>query len=385
MSTRQGADRGLTLVELMVTLVVASLVASSTFVFFAGQQKIYDTQTRLLNIQQNLWAAMETLSRHVRASGTGMMNCMRPDSDAAGPDTGDPPPGGAAIPATGLRAFRAGSGVMRIPPLWIRNGAGGAPDTLTVAFGNGTFGNNSDATLAQAVPTDVPTAPIITAPGLTSVFRPGEFIILLDGGLPALNSSLDRGCTLFQVTAVDPTTDELIHDATSPWNPASDVAGLVPFTYPVGTSGAVRNFGQLTWVQFAIDAAGAPDVPPRLTMNRLDGSSGPQVLAEGIEDLQIAYACDSQPAIPDGVLSEGDSPGARAADEWVYNTAGDTAPATCKRPVAVRITLIARSMTADNALLGLGTNGKPAAEDGIAGAPDSFRHRVISTTVYPRN
>ncbi len=369
----------------MITIVVASLVASSTFVFFAGQQRIYDTQAKVLNIQQSLWAAMEVLSRHVRASGTGMMNCQRPDSDAAGPDTGSPPPGGPTMPATGLRAYSVASGAIRIAPLWIRNGTAGAPDTLTVAFGVGTFGNNVDATLAVPVPAGLPTLPVITAPGLSRVFRTGEFILLLDAALPALNADLDRGCTLMQITNIDPVNDELIHDATSPWNPASDVAALVPFTYPAGASGAVRNFGQLTWVQFAVDTSGPPGTPPRLTMNRLDGTGGPQVLAEGIEDLQIAYACDSQPALPDGVLSEGTTAGERASDEWIYNTTADIATPSCNRPVAVRLTLIARSTSADSTLLDLPGNGKPAAEDAPTGPPDAFRHRLISTTIYPRN
>ena len=51
------SDAGLTLIELMITIVVASLVAASTFMFFAGQQRIYDTQTKLLNVQQNVTAA----------------------------------------------------------------------------------------------------------------------------------------------------------------------------------------------------------------------------------------------------------------------------------------------------------------------------------------
>jgi prepilin-type N-terminal cleavage/methylation domain-containing protein len=382
---RARGDSGLTLVELLVTLIVASLVASSTFVFFSGQQRIYDTQTKILNIQQNLWAAVETLSRHVRAAGTGMLNCTRPDSDAAGPDTGDPPPGGNVTPATGLRAYRAGTGPIRIPPLWIRNGTGGAPDTLTVAFGNGTFGNNSDATLRTPLAADMPADPIFTGPGMSRVFRPGEFIVLLDVGFPGLNVNQDRGCTLFQITGIDPAGDEITHDATSPWNPPGNVAGLVPFTYPAGASGGVRDFGQLNWVQFAIDSTGAPDVPPRLTMNRLDGNSGPQVLAEGIEDLQIAYACDTQPNVPDGVLSEGTNAASRATDEWIYNAAGDIPPPACKRPVAVRITLVARSVTMDSTLVDVAGNSKPVAEDGAAGPPDTYRHRVINTTVYPRN
>jgi len=36
--SRQG---GMTLVEIMVTLIISSIIAASTFMFFAGQQRIY--------------------------------------------------------------------------------------------------------------------------------------------------------------------------------------------------------------------------------------------------------------------------------------------------------------------------------------------------------
>jgi prepilin-type N-terminal cleavage/methylation domain-containing protein len=379
-------QEGLTIVELLVTMAIASMIASSTFIFFVGQQRVYDTQSKLLNVQQNLWAALETLSRHVRASGTGMVGCVRGDPDGDGPDLGDPPPGGPAPPQTGLRAFRADLGVVRIAPLWIRNGTAGGPDTLTVAFGSGAFGTYSDASLGAAVAQA--TDAVTTLAGETAGFRRDEFMILLDGGVTPGRIDGDRGCSLMQITGILGATNTLVHAPTSLWNPAANEANLVPFGYaaaPAGT-GAVRNFGQLTWVQFAIDDTGAPAVPPRLTMDRLDDAAGPQILAEGIEDLQIAYACDTLPAgAPDGAFTEGSDPAGRQADEWTYNEPGDVEPATCQRPTAVRITVIARSLTPDGSLVGAAANAKPAAEDGVAGAPDEFRHRAMTATVYPRN
>jgi prepilin-type N-terminal cleavage/methylation domain-containing protein len=380
-------DAGLTLVELLITIVVASLVAGSTFVFFAGQQRIYDTQTKVLNIQQNLWAAMETLTRFVRAAGTGMDECVRPDSDGAGADTGDPGPGasGTTPPQTGLRAFRSGGGgVQRIPPLWIRNGANGAPDRIRVAFGNGTFGGFMDSYLATPIPADTPTAPIVLAAGHTASYRTDEFIVLLDTAQTPASGNLDRVCMLAQITGIVSAGNLLDHASTSPWNPASNQVGLVPWTLGGGASGpgAVRHFGQLNWIEFSIDAAGPA---PRLMMERLETNEGPQVLAEGVEDLQVAYACDGAGGnARNGVLTEG-APGARTNDEWVYNAAGDVELAGCGRPSAVRLTLITRSIAPDDTLEDVPNNFKPAVEDGAAGAKDNFRHRVLTTTVYPRN
>lgn len=364
----------------MVTLVVAGLVTSSAFIFFAGQRRVYEAQSKVLNVQQNLWAAIDTLSRFVRSAGTGMVGCV---ADM------DPTPTGATPPQTGLRVFSADAPtqVFRLAPLWIANGANGQPDTITIAFGAGTFGNFSDAALAGTV--RQPTDPVTLVAGRGVVFRAGEFGLLVDTrALPAGPPVGDRGCTLFQVTGI--AGDTLLRATTSPWNPPGDPPGLVPFDYTGGASAtaAVRHFGRLSWIRFAVDRTGAV---PRLTMARLDGLDGPttpEVLADGIEDLQIAYACDTQPAAPgapDGVLSEGADAASRRADEWIYNTAGDVPTATCVRPQAVRITVIARSSEPDETLANLPANAKPAAEDGVAGPRDAFRHRVLTTVVRPRN
>jgi len=363
----------------MVTMVIAGLVTTSSFVFFAGQRRVYDAQMKVLGVQQNLWAAMDTLARFVRAAGTGMIGCV---------NATDPPPTGATPPQTGLRVYSGGA-LARLAPIWIQNGANGTPDRITVAFGTGTFGNFSDVALGASI--QRATDPLVTPIGLTSAFRVGEFVLALDTtGLPAGPPLGDRGCTLFQITGINAAGNTLLKASTSPWNPPADVAGLIPFDYVGGAApkAGLRDFGTLSWVQFFIDSTGAS---PRLMMARLDGLAGPttpQVLADGIEDLQIAYACDLTPAAPagpDGLFTEGTDVGSRQADEWTYNVAGDAPPAGCVRPQAVRLTIIARTTVADDNLSGLAANAKPAAEDGAPGARDSFRHRVLTTIVSPRN
>jgi prepilin-type N-terminal cleavage/methylation domain-containing protein len=376
---RRAPDRGLTLVELMVTMVIAGLVTTSSFMFFAGQRRVYDAQMKVLGVQQNLWAAMDTLARFVRAAGTGMIGCV---------NATDPTPTGDTPPQTGLRVY-SGAAVGRLAPLWIQNGVNGGTDRITVVFGSGTFGNFSDVALGASI--QRASDPLVTPIGLTSAFRVGEFVLALDTtGLPAGPPLGDRGCTLYQITGIDAAGNTLRKASTSAWNPPGDVPGLVPFDYVGGVSpkAGLRDFGTLSWVQFFIDGTGPS---PRLMMARLDGLAGPttpQVLADGIEDLQIAYACDLDPpapAGPDGVFTEGTDLGSRQADEWTYNVAGDAPPAACVRPQAVRLTIIARTTVGDDNLSGLVANAKPAAEDGVAGARDNFRHRVLTTIVSPRN
>jgi prepilin-type N-terminal cleavage/methylation domain-containing protein len=453
--TRTRGQRGMTLVELMVTMIIASIVAASTFVFFAGQQRVYETQTKLLNVQQNAWAAMEVLSRFVRSNGSGMYGCVRP---VGGGSLSNPTPGIATTPLTrtpedandasddppvvvplirnlsqtpnaGLRAFRAGQ-MIRIPPLWIVDnvdptdpstaGMVAGTDVITVAFGNRSSGTTFDSALQNAY---AATGAAITVPPANGVmFQASEFVVLIGEPNPGLNNIIsDIGCTLFQVTSVPAGTGtlNLATHATitcapgdicngSRWNPTGVVAAMVPGTgYGVPTPAVnpttnlntgVRNFGDLWWVRFAIrtadsagngitnyGATGVAQTIPVLTMERLDGTlpTSPVVLAEGIEDLQVAFACDTN---VDGLLTEGPS----TTDEWLLNDPNDAIPLNraqkCNQPTAVRLTLVARSLTEDTGInAALTNNRRPAVENRAAGAFDQFRRRVLTTTIYPRN
>jgi hypothetical protein len=85
------------------------------------------------------------------------------------------------------------------------------------------------------------------------------------------------------------------------------------------------------------------------------------------------------------VITEGADSVTRRTDEWIYNESGDAEPAGCVRPDAIRITLVARSLSPDTTLAQLPGNAKPASEDGAAGAADLFRHRLMTVSLYPRN
>ena len=412
---RRPRQAGLTMVELMVTMVIAGLVAASTYAFFAGQRRVYETQMKVLNMQQNLWASIDVMSRYIRMSGAGMLGCVLPDPDGAAVGLGDPPPIGPNPPQTGLRVFRsvgapalgtadygAAGNAFFVAPLWVRNAAtANGTDELTIAFGNGAFAKFIDTTLTANVGQATDTVQI--AAGLDNGYRVGELFLLIDadGTVP---TTIQRGCTLLSITGIVPGSGVLEHDsAASWWNPPGNPGGI-PFIRPTGYTTAsragVRTFGQLFWLRFWIRFL--PARPPALMMTQFSGaqvSQATQVLAEGIEDMQISYACDvTDPTglgAPDGILSEG-APGL-TSDEWVNNVAGDSNPLIdtvnrwyrCNSPEAIRLTLIARTterefdvgVTDPDTLI----YRRPAAEDNPQGPLDPFRHRVATTTIFPRN
>jgi prepilin-type N-terminal cleavage/methylation domain-containing protein len=424
---RREEQQGMTLVEIMITLIISSIIAASTFMFFAGQQRVYETQIKVLNIQQNLWAAMEVVTRYVRAAGSGMHECVRPASYAnsilkngsrllsAFPSPGPLTPNLATRPQTGIRAYEMFSNAMQwIPPLWIVNnssdfGVVPATDIITVALGNQTSGTDVDILLALNVVSST-SATDITLAGVNtgSIFRQWDFILLLntpDWGY-GTDPVVDRGCTMFQVTA-DPTgATTLARAATASqagdivWNPSTDIAEMLPPGGYTGGAAGVRNFGQLTWVRFFVQT-GDNGIPNLMMQQRnLGGTAGnPQVLAEGIEDLQVSFACDTGTLGTynltnlDGQLNEGNGDAARQSDEWWNNVPDDNLPAFgtpgyCNLPTAVRVTLVARSLTPDDLIDPTSAyNGPRNIEDHRPSSPppDSFRRRVLSTTVYPRN
>ena len=313
-----------------------------------------------------------------------MSDCVRPDPPGA--DEGDPGPGGAAMPQTGLRVWR-NPAFQRIPPLWIQNGANGAPDTITVAYGEGASGSFRDAALRNNIAAGQSTAAIVTTLGESAAFMADELALLVDTSA----ADLDRGCMLFQITGIDPSPTRSCTPRPPPpgtrwrtwrtWSPTRRRA-----INPPNSTGGIRRFGQLIFVQFAIDSTGAPATPPRLTMNLLTGNQGPQVLAEGIEDMQIAYACDRlPPGARDGISRGGRPRGPAERRVGLQPPARRRRPVDCKRPDAIRITLMVRSLNTDSSLADFSANSKPSAEDGAAGSNDMYRHRVATTTVYPRN
>jgi len=416
-------QQGMTLVEIMVTMIISSIIAASTFMFFAGQQRIYETQTKVLNIQQNLWAAMEVVSRYTRAAGSGMFECVRPASYAnstlqngsrllsSSPSPGPLTANLSTRPQTGVRAFdQATSGMQWIPPLWLVNNSGGegalnvlqGTDILTVGFGNRTSGTDVDATLGQNFASTDATVSLVGATS-GSMFRLDEFILLLDTPNWGYGTDpVDRGCTMLQITANPIGLNILTHGANR-WNPGFNVPAMLPISggYEANSSG-VRNFGTLTWVTFFIQVDTNSHLPMLMMQQRhlTGGASTPQVLAEGIEDLQVSFACDTGTlaganlAALDGQLNEGFDDATRRLDEWWNNVPNDVLPAIgtpgfCNLPTGVRLTLVARTLAPDDLIDPVVTgNGPLDVEDHRFGSPrptDQFRRRVLTTTVFPRN
>lgn len=390
-ATRRG-DEGVTLVELMIALALSAILAAGVFALMSGQSRTYASQVERMAMQERLWGTLEFLQRQVRLAGYGL----------AGP-----------CPGRVLQRGQAG-GPAVMPALAVYNAC-----NLFDTDPAGCCSNLNPGACTSALPTDGPDSFTVTTnsnvndpawiPGIRLTQAMGatdqQSSIAIAAGLTANDlfflwePGASKSCVLRQLTA-DPLLTagpayQLAHDSSSPINGPSGAnvayeAGTMLFSIGAGT--APRHF--------AIDRSATP---PRLVTWTTDNQNPSadkrnlEVLADGIEDLQLAYACDAGDQLGngagDGTFTEGANPAMRQTDEWAFNEAGETyVPGCANRPIrVVRITVVGRSASADpRDVLGF----RPASEDHAAGTPaqdqaqthgGTFARAVLSVQVRPRN
>jgi len=62
-------NKGITLIELLVVLVISSILLGALYQTFIRQQKSYAVQEQVVEAQQNIRIAMDTIVRYVRMAG----------------------------------------------------------------------------------------------------------------------------------------------------------------------------------------------------------------------------------------------------------------------------------------------------------------------------
>ncbi|MBU1140797.1 MAG: prepilin-type N-terminal cleavage/methylation domain-containing protein, partial [Proteobacteria bacterium] len=62
-------NRGFTLVELMITLVIVGIISAAMYTAFTTQLQSYTAQDQVAEMQQNIRAAMDIMTREIRMAG----------------------------------------------------------------------------------------------------------------------------------------------------------------------------------------------------------------------------------------------------------------------------------------------------------------------------
>ena len=394
------------MVELMVALFLALLLTGGLFYMMSGQQKTYTTQLQAMTSNENLWGAMEYLQSQVWKAGYGWSGCP-PDAInkvyvpvvqkwnksvgcTAGPCT---------EPDSQLTAFRMYNSENRYIKKFYPSSQG--PDSFSVAYAV----DNGDILTAVRIKKKAPdlTAElIVSSDGSNS--SPSSQTIKAKDRLVIWQHGSTKQCLAIVASGVPLTTG---------------VAGRykLPFT-PMGFGYNATNHVSMFITQgYALQSLVLPlgkvtdntvrffslDSNPEKTgqhipklMTWTEDSKGNrsdvQIIAEGIEDMQIAWGCDVDNL---GTLDEGITVAKKQTDEWAYNVVNDTVPncTLTKFNVieAIRITLIARTASNIQSKKGF----RPAAEDRPAGtaAKDlqlnggvgTYGRAVLTYTIKPRN
>jgi type IV pilus assembly protein PilW len=362
-------ERGFTLVELMISIVISSVIVAAGYTILTTTHKATISNERAVGTQQNTRVAMELIARDIKQAGFGMP--LAPNTPVGG-TAGNCAPGltaaairpidnNSAIPLTAVNDTGADTISLVVPrtnPSWV----------LTAAAPAGGAGSFTTITLTGTAVTEM----------VTEGMQNGSGAYVSLGGVVTVPVTSSSGAT---ITLGSPT--------------------YAPLNFRIGTQVYLL---QCVTYQVAIGAANCGSAGPCLTRT-VDSGTAPTVttsLVDGVEDLQIAYGCDGCNAtinggVPNTVID--DFNGNNTFDVADFQTnrvwaVGTFDPATIR---LAQINIVARQTSIDQGTgegIQSGALSTPlqvsdhlASNDAgyVATTYQSFRRRFLTRTVETRN
>lgn len=321
-------EEGFTLIELMVTLVIAGLLLGGVYSMMIRQQASYQTQDQVVEVQQNLRSSFILLRYDIRMTGFGL--------------------------ATGAASIAS----------HLNNQAGlNGTDQVVLGFNSGSF--------SAVAPSGTSTAPIMSYPLSGATTIPMVSVAGFSTTTPYVVDIIDitNGTLIANatVTAVQASPPKLTLNPSCPNPPAPCNVAAGSYIGLTGQSVTYR-----VRITPPVNAADDCQHPPCL--ERVVGGVV-SVLAEGVEDFQVAYGFDTTgpvPNQPDGII-----------DSWIYSAPGDVWPTDTSGLRAIRVSLLLRTMNRDPDYTEATTG---VLEDHTWTSPsDGYRRRVIQFMENVRN
>ncbi len=334
------SQAGFSLIELMIAVVVFGLITAQLMVVFSNQKRVYTSNERALDVQEQARLTLELMSFDTRMGGFMVPRWAAVSSV----DGGDEGPDRFCVSDASYFNF---------------NGAPSPLDTKTLPFDGARVTNlNSGSVTVDTLDIDE------SAPANVDFLAPTAAGAGNGGGI-IIASPTQTFCA--RITAIagnvisfeDHDTDDDVEygDATA------YIGGVTPELRAVPAQ------------VYEID----PD--PAVLELRRNGL----LLASGIEDMQVEYWLDNS-GVPNGVQD--------ADNEFPVNVLnnpdppGGAIPADMSRVRRVRVSIMARTEReeATDAAHGRLSGLRPALANRIAGVvPDRFRRRSFSASILPRN
>jgi type IV pilus assembly protein PilW len=354
-------EEGMTLIEVMVATVVTIIVVMAAMTIVVTSNKATQVNEQAADTQQNVRLAMELISQDIKLAGFNMTSAVGtctvgPLNLAAPIVPGDNVPGGAV-------------GVI--------NDVG--PDTVRLLLPSMTAGSGGGVPVLSAI-----------ASGGNIISLSGADITAMGTSGLAIGSAVSLGGSFSStVTAVGATSLTLA----KPLPP--------PAQFPIGTPVYLQQC-----VTYSISAV--PAVCGGSTSCLLRNGTP---MVDGIEDLQLAYACDGcnvlppNTPLPNGVIDDQDAPGLIPIGSGVFNAADyitnntwAVSPMTPDKIKLVQVTIVARDSQASKGLAEnntvainsvapvIASDHNPSADAGYnATTYSQQRRRVLTKTIQVRN
>ncbi len=344
-------EAGVTLAEVMVGLAIGLIVVGVAFTILTTTSKASRANEQIVNTQQNLRMAMELLGRDIKLAGFGspgvaIGNCANAivpsDQNPTGTDSG-PDSVQILVPttrSTGANRWtlRTATGTSGLTQIALQTGGGGAvADMANSGLTVGSYISIGGSATAQVTAFDASANTINVSIPPPLWFQTEDPIYLLQ-------------CIRYQVVV--------------PPDPSNLCGGSAP-CLTRGVAGVVT------------------------------GPNAEAPIAEGVEDLQVAYACDGcvttiNNGIPDHIIDDVSGNGSFDQADFLSNVPWTTAPLTPDKIKLVQIAMVAKQSNNDQ---GLGeTNGavvgSPAmtvSSDHTLPADSNHRRRMLVKTVDTRN
>lgn len=345
-------QKGFTLIEVMVGMLIGLVVVIAAFATLTMTQKSLRVNEQVVDMQQNVRMAMVLLSRDVKLAGfgspgTAIGNCTNAivpnDQNPSGADTG---PDSVQLLVPTIRSTGSNRWTLRL-----QTGSAGV----------------TQLSLQPGAIADMQSS------GFTNV-DPKSYISI-------------GGSATTQITNFDASTGTITVPMIPPplWFQQEDPIYL------------------LQCIRYRVVQAPDPTnlcggKAPCLTRGVAGVTTGPNaeaVIAEGIEDLQLAYACDGCVATinggnPDRVIDDQNGNGSFDQADFLRNVSWAAAPRTPDTIQLVQIVLVARQSRNDQGLgetnaAVVGSSSQQITPDRLIPADPNHRRRVLRETVETRN
>lgn len=355
------AENGMTLIEIMVAIVVAIVVVMAAMTILVTSNKATQVNEQAADTQQNVRLAMDLVSQDIKLAGFNMTSVV-----------GTCTVGTMALPAPIVPGDNVPGGAVGVI-----NDVG--PDTVRLVVPSMTAGAGGGA------------------PVLSAVANGGNIIALSAADIGAMGTS---GLALGSVVSIGGSFSSSV---TGIGATSLTLAKSLPppAQFPAGTP-----VYPLQCVTYSISAL--PAVCGSSTSCLLRNGVP---MVDGIEDLQLAYACDGcnvlppNTPLPNGVIDDQDAPGIIPIGSGVFNAADfvtnntwAVSPMSPDKIKLVQITIVARDSQASKGLSEgntvpinteapvIASDHNPSADAGYNSTTYSQqRRRVLTKTIQVRN